>query len=81
MNNAIKTWLLRHGDGVFVALFVAGSLAVWLHAGCVQARAPGSVAALTVFGSRYAVAGVASNQVLTVEGGASPSTTATVPIR
>jgi hypothetical protein len=39
------------------------------------------VAALTIFGSRYAVAGVASNQVNTVEGGASPSTTATIPLK
>jgi hypothetical protein len=52
-----------------------------LAGGCVQARAPGSVAALTIFGSRYAVAGVASNQVNTVEGGASPSTTATIPLK
>jgi hypothetical protein len=56
------------------ALAIAGS-------GCVQARAPGSVAALTIFGSRYAVAGVASNQVNTIEGGASPSTTATIPLK
>jgi hypothetical protein len=56
------------------AFAIAGS-------GCVQARAPGSVANLVIFGSRYAVAGVASNQVLTVEGGASPSTTATIPLK
>jgi hypothetical protein len=61
--------------------FVGLVLLVLILNGCVQARAPGSVAALTIFGSRYAVAGVASNQVNTVEGGASPSTTATVPIR
>jgi hypothetical protein len=76
-----QTWLLRHGEGVLVAVIVAGALAVWLCGGCVQARAPGSVAALTIFGSRYAVAGVASNQVNTVEGGASPSTTATIPLK
>jgi hypothetical protein len=81
MNATLTTWLLRHGDGVIVWIIVAGSLAVWLHAGCVQARAPGSVASLAVFSSRFVEIGTASNVVQTVEGGASPSTTATVPIR
>jgi hypothetical protein len=49
--------------------------------GCVQARAPGSVANLTIFSSRFVATGTASNVTQTVEGGASPSTTATVPIR
>jgi hypothetical protein len=52
-----------------------------LAGGCVQARAPGSVASLTVFSSRFVEIGTASNVTQTVEGGASPSTTATVPIR
>jgi hypothetical protein len=77
----ITTWLLRHGDGVLVWLAVAGSLAAWLQGGCVQARAPGSVASLTFFSSRFVATGTASNVTQTVEGGASPSTTATVPIR
>jgi hypothetical protein len=63
--------------GLLAILGAAAALA----AGCVQARAPGSVAALTIFGSRYAVAGVASNQALTIEGGASPSTSATIPLK
>jgi hypothetical protein len=77
----ITTWLLRHGDGVIVWIIVAGSLAMWLLGGCVQARAPGSVASLAVFSSRVVATGTASNVTQTVEGGASPSTTATVPIR
>jgi hypothetical protein len=81
MNATLTTWLLRHGDGVIVWIIVAGSLAVWLHGGCVQARAPGSVASLAVFSSRVVATGTASNVTQTVEGGASPSTTATVPIR
>jgi hypothetical protein len=36
---------------------------------------------LAVFSSRFVATGTASNVVQTVEGGASPSTTATVPIR
>jgi hypothetical protein len=81
MTATLHAWLARHAEGVLVAVIVASLLAIWLFSGCVQARAPGSVAALTIFGSRYAVAGATSNQVNTVEGGASPSTTATVPLR
>jgi hypothetical protein len=61
-----------------LALF---ALVAYLLGGCVQARAPGSVASLAVFSSRFVATGTASNVVQTVEGGASPSTTATVPLR
>jgi hypothetical protein len=60
---------------------VLAALLASTHAGCVQARAPGSVASLAVFSSRFVATGTASNVTQTVEGGASPSTTATVPIR
>jgi hypothetical protein len=62
-------------------LTLGAAWALALTAGCVQARAPGSVASLTVLSSRFVATGTASNVVQTVEGGASPSTTATVPIR
>ena len=58
-----------------------GAIMAALAGGCVQARAPGSVASLAVFSSRVVATGTASNVTQTVEGGASPSTTATVPIR
>jgi hypothetical protein len=64
-----------------LTIFAACAALAIAGAGCVQARAPGSAASLTLFSSRYAVAGVASNQVNTVKGGASPSTTATVPLK
>jgi hypothetical protein len=62
-------------------LTLGAALALALTAGCIRAEKPGSVAVLTLFSSRLVVVGVASNVENTVEGGASPSTTATVPIR
>jgi hypothetical protein len=68
----LATWLLI---GACIGTLLA------LVTGCVQARAPGSAASLHLFSSRLMTIGTASNVVQTVEGGASPSTTATVPIR
>jgi hypothetical protein len=63
------------------AIIAAFAAVAALASGCIQARAPGSVASLAIFSSRFVATGAASNVVQTVEGGASPSTTATVPIR
>jgi hypothetical protein len=69
----------KRADALGLPAFAA--ILAALASGCVQARAPGSVASLAVFSSRFVATGTASNVVQTVEGGASPSTTATVPIR
>jgi hypothetical protein len=75
-----SSWCERHGDIVLVGTIVVG-LIVSLLGGCIQARAPGSTASLILFSSRFVATGSATNVELTVEGGASPATTATIPFK
>jgi hypothetical protein len=60
---------------------VLGFFVTLLLGGCIQARAPNSVASLVLFSSRFVATGAATNVELTVEGGASPATTATIPFK
>jgi hypothetical protein len=60
---------------------VLGFIVTLLLGGCIEARGPGSVASFSLFSSRSAVVGSATNVELTVEGGARPATTATIPFK